>query len=431
MSPALIITIVLLLIASVVIYVLVEERVNNLRLENKFLIFQKKVFFNIAQGLNDSENFEDAVNILVSTISEYFDFTVCSFLIKTPKQVKFKAYLNTPVNYSYIKILERKSLEYFSKKSNLSNLSSLEFTENISGFGVNNEIDLHPNSIAFVPINFKNNCIGVFVISSVNNKYCINKVCDRLKISIKEIFTYIFEIQELGKTGTAKEEYMNMIIHDLRTPLTIIQGSCDMLIKRKKQLSEKMQEELLVDTKSAAKRLLNIVDNLLDIARLENGKFKVDIKKVEMVDFLKSIVNQYKIFVEEHGLKYIVKLPTDKNIICEADTHILERVFDNLISNAVKYTKTGSVTVMVEKLKNKNKIKVSVTDTGLGINKDKQKLLFNKFEQIVNPVDATSKSTGLGLVVAKKLIEANNGKMDFVSTENVGSTFYFVLPTVK
>lgn len=431
MFPALIITIVVLVIVCVIVFIFVENILHNEREQNHFLTFEKNVYINLASSLDETQTFESAVNVMVSTLAQFFNFSSCAYVVKNTKELKFKIYLNTQASQGYVKVVERKTIEYFAKKSKLTNISSMQLEESISGFGISSEVDIHPHSGLYIPIYFKKNLIGIFTISSTDKNFKIKTNFIKLKKTISTVLDFVFELQEIGKSGTAKEEYMNMIIHDLRTPLTIIQGSCDMLIKRKKELPENIKDELITDTKGAAKRLLNIVDNLLDIAKLENGKFRVELKKVNIPDFLASVLNQYKLFVEERGLSFTVNVPNNDAFYCMVDTRIIERVMDNLISNAVKYTKTGGVTVTLEKIDSKNKVKISVADTGVGINKDKQNLLFNKFEQIVNPVDATSKSTGLGLVVAKKLIEENKGEMNFISTENVGSTFYFTLPLIK
>lgn len=403
----------------------------SLKAEVRLLHFHKQIYFHIASNINDSQSFDEAVNLFVSVLAQIFDFGVCSYTVKTNKEIRFKAYLNKSVNVSYIKTLQTKSLQLFSTKAKIQNLNNYHFVETVSGFPVSNELDITPSQIILVPIKYKNLYLGVFAISFIKNDKYSTKTITKIKILVSETFQYIFELQELGKSGTAKEEYTNMIIHDLRAPLTIIQGSADILIKRKAQINEEMRNGIIEDMKNAAKRLLNIVDNLLDIARLENGKFKIDRINTNMSDFLKSVVSQYKLYVEDRGLKYKVILPKSTQIICNIDPHIIERVFDNLISNACKYTKKGSITVRVDYLKNKHKLKVSITDSGVGIAKDKQKLLFNKFEQIVNPVDSSSKSTGLGLVVSKKLVEENGGKIGFKSKVGVGSTFYFTLPVLK
>ena len=397
----------------------------------RLLHFQNQIYFTLASNINDSQNFEEAVSLFVSVFSKFTPFNVCSYTVKTTKEIKFKAYLNSEVNLSYLKILQKKSLEYFSKKSKITNLTPYTLVESISGHNVNNSLDFNPGQIVMVPIVFKNLILGVFTVSYNKKTYYSQSVIKQIKKLIKDTFVYIFELQEVGKQGTAKEEYTNMIIHDLRAPLSIIMGSADILIKRKSQLTAVMSAGIIGDIKNAAKRLLNIVDNLLDIAHLESGKFRVEKQKINIIDFFNELTKQYKVYVEERGLKYKVVVPKSANIFCNIDPHNIERVFDNFISNAVKYTKEGTITVTITVLSSKNKIKIQITDTGLGIPKDKQKLLFNKFEQIVNPVDNSSKSTGLGLVVSKKLVEENGGKVGFLSAENKGSTFYFVLPTLK
>jgi len=222
-----------------------------------------------------------------------------------------------------------------------------------------------------------------------------------------------------------REDFTSMMIHDLRSPLTVIRGTSDLLEKRVKEISPEKKTELLWQIKDSAGSMLDIVNDLLDVAKLESGKFKLEKSQCNLTELINSKVVPYQNILVDRNVKLVIKAPKTP-VFVECDVDKIGRVLINLLSNAIKYTKEGVVTVALTT--NKKLATIAVTDTGMGIPKNQIPLLFNKFQQLRAPVDPVQKGTGLGLVIAKGIIESHGGQIKVTSEEQKGSTFLFTLP---
>ncbi len=234
---------------------------------------------------------------------------------------------------------------------------------------------------------------------------------------------------KLKKLELMREDYMNMLVHDLRAPLTVMRGTSDILVKRERELSSTKKKELLSEIKNRSEKMLESVNDILDIAKMKRGKFEIVLTEQDFVTFVKNRLEFFRPLLEKRGLKYVIKLPK-KAIVFPFDKELIARAIDNLISNSTKYTKKGSIKVEVNLLKGTS-VKFSVKDTGIGISNSAQKKLFKMFEQGDVIPTKTSIGTGLGLVITKRIVEQHHGKIGFKSKLGKGSEFYFVLPIYK
>ena len=236
-------------------------------------------------------------------------------------------------------------------------------------------------------------------------------------------------ITKRKKIESLREDYMHMLVHDLRAPLTVMRGTADILAKREKDLSPLKKKELLSEIKDRSEKMLDTVNDILDIAKMKRGKFEIVLTEQDFVSFVKNRIEFFRPLLEKRGIKYSFKLPK-KALVFPFDKELIARAIDNLISNASKYTKKGSIFVEVSVLKN-GFVKFSVRDTGIGISSSSQKKLFKMFEQGDVIPTKTSVGTGLGLVITKRIVEQHNGQIGFKSKLGKGSEFYFVLPLYK
>lgn len=233
----------------------------------------------------------------------------------------------------------------------------------------------------------------------------------------------------LEEEDIRKNELLNITSHELKTPLVPIEGYTDLLLKEKQGNMNKKQKETLEIIARNAKRLENLIGDVLDIARLQARKMKFFLAAEDPAKVVKDVVAGMKSFAEREKIRLSCeikgKLPTvlmDKNRITQ--------VITNLINNAIKFTpEKGSVTVIVEK-KGDNLL-MHVKDTGIGIDPKYHGKLFSKFFQVDSSITRKYGGTGLGLSICKGITEAHGGKITVVSALGKGSTFTVELPVKK
>ncbi|MCB0282041.1 MAG: PAS domain S-box protein [Calditrichaeota bacterium] len=233
-----------------------------------------------------------------------------------------------------------------------------------------------------------------------------------------------------------KADFNSMVVHDLRSPLNIIQGYID--IVRNKVVGEisDEQEELLSIAKENCYKVLKLIDNFLIASKLEVGQFQVAPEVNALNTLVESVFENHKVLAEKKNIE--LQLNIDKKVPLVAfDKVRLEQVLTNYISNALKFTNYGGKIEIGDKLVEKNKdsngevpreIHVWVKDDGVGIDYDEQEKVFNKYEQTEAGKDASLKGTGLGLAICKEIISLHRGRVWVESVPKEGSTFYFSLP---
>ena len=229
------------------------------------------------------------------------------------------------------------------------------------------------------------------------------------------------EIQRL------REDFTAMMIHELRSPLTVIRGISDFLVKERGRLKAEQYDNLMNQVKKSSTSLLTVVNDLLDAAKVESGEFEVHKKINDINELLHEEVKYYSGLAGEKDTRITVE--TDKSIQKFGfDYQKLGQVLNNLLSNAIKFTKNGEVVVISKNLS--NEVEVSVSDTGEGISDEMKLKLFNKFIQFRNSAVSNIDGTGLGLVIAKGIVEAHGGKIWIEDNKPSGARFVFVIPYV-
>ena len=226
-----------------------------------------------------------------------------------------------------------------------------------------------------------------------------------------------------------KEDFTNMIVHELRAPLTTIKDSSELIMSEKYSLSENDKKQFLEIINKQSKVLLDQISSILDSAKIESGKFTVkkikgDIKKTikeDLETFLPQATKKH-ITLKEHMPVYLPLLAFDPLRISQ--------VMNNFLSNSLKFTqKGGEITVSASFDETGKEITISVSDNGIGIPKEYQNSMFSKFSQANNnPQKLTKDGSGLGLYVAKGIIEAHKGVISLDSEQGRGTTISFTLP---
>lgn len=225
-----------------------------------------------------------------------------------------------------------------------------------------------------------------------------------------------------------REDFTSMMVHELRAPLSVMFGTSDLLIKREKELSVQKKSELLFQIKNSSESLLMIVNELLDVAKMESGEFKVSKEPNDINALIKELGKYFSSVAGKRSISIGYNLE-DGIPILQFDQEMIRRVLNNLLSNAIKFTKDGgNVTLSSVLVAKDNVVKVSVKDSGIGIDPKQKERLFSKFQTLRDPLDPKQKGTGLGLVTAKGIVKAHGGKIWVDSDVGKGSTFSFTIP---
>jgi len=231
-----------------------------------------------------------------------------------------------------------------------------------------------------------------------------------------------------------REDFTAMVVHELRAPLTVIRGSADMMLKSRERFSQQDLDLFLNQIKDSAWGLLKLVSDLLDSAKIESGKFTVSKSSNLLNEVLKQEVENYKVFTESKNIDLVLDLSEAVNLV-DIDKEKIMQVLNNLMSNAVKFTYQGEITHLGERgfIKIGSRLQggfaqVFVADNGRGIPNEVKKQLFNKFVQARESSISNESGTGLGLVIAKGIVEAHGGKIWVEDNVPKGSVFIFTLP---
>ncbi len=224
----------------------------------------------------------------------------------------------------------------------------------------------------------------------------------------------------------SKNEFITTASHQLRTPLTSLYWIFESL--NKETLSEE-QKNLISEGLTVSARALKIVNDLLDVSKIEEGRFGYHFENADIVEFLEKILQEKTSLAEEYGIKlYFQK--TEESIVCFIDKEKLSYAVSNLIDNAIKYNvENGEVTVNLSRLKDKPYVLISIKDTGIGIPPEEMNKLFTKFFRAENAEKVVADGSGLGLFIAKNIIRQHGGEIWAESELNRGTTFYFTIPT--
>ncbi len=288
-------------------------------------------------------------------------------------------------------------------------------------------------NISASPIKRNNKIEGVIAIA-----YDVTKA-DKEGKRIKDLTTKLLEsnriisierdrarqkISILEELNKLKNDFISNISHELRTPLASIVGFAETIDTDDELSSDKVKEfnKIILDE---SKRLAKLIEDVLDLSKLEGEKETLDKEKFDLVVLLKNLMSDFKELAGIKNINYSVKIP-EAEIIINADKERISKSFSNLISNAFKFTEPGGrVTVIVQDFLREAEIIIS--DTGIGIPQDELQFIFEKFNKVETQAKKT-KGSGLGLVTVKKIIDLHKGLIRVKSEENKGTTFIIKLP---
>lgn len=272
------------------------------------------------------------------------------------------------------------------------------------------------------------------------------KVYQRTKELEKKTEEAIVLQRQAEEADKAKSDFLSNMSHELRTPLNSIIGFTEVLLDEMTGLLNPKQREYMDYIHTAAKHLLDLINDILDLSKVEAGKVELDLRSVALTGIISSGVTMLKEKAMHHAIELIVDDDTDGTVHIYADERKIKQVVYNLLSNAVKFTPDGgAVTVGIRVCKghqiltqagetgalldgNTEYVVVSVEDTGIGIKEEDMHKLFKPFSQIADIYTKNTQGTGLGLALTKKLVELHGGAIWCKSVFNKGSVFSIALP---
>ena len=440
--------------------------------QKKKLLFQKKIqqaYSELVSRMN-SIDIDNMLDTFLKQISEVVDALWGSVFLwdqnaqkPLPKKY-YKASIisdwtaQNPLCVTYLeKTAQKKALEAFEKKELIS-----EELEKKPEKGIFSPFEL----MAF-PLRFQNRGIGVLVLACTQkpNEYTLTFLQNstrQLGVALHNAMTFEDLVKksaelehsnlELQRASRMKSDFLANMSHELRTPLNAIIGFSELLLDGHLGEINEVQKEYLSDVLESGRHLLSLINDILDLSKIEAGKVELLPEKVHLNDILESGFTMIRYKAMKHNIELI--LDVDKSVpeIIWADQQKLKQIVYNLVSNAVKFTPDGGkIELTAKKVANswlKNNVPkefldeellssydeddqfllISVKDTGIGISKEHITKIFDAFEQVDSSRSKKYKGTGLGLALCKNLVKLHGGLIWVKSELGKGSTFYFTIP---
>lgn len=233
--------------------------------------------------------------------------------------------------------------------------------------------------------------------------------------------------EQLRLMDEAKTHFVAVAAHQLRTPLSAIKWSLKLLLNGDVGELTPVQKEYIKSTYETNENTIKLIDDLLDVSRIEGGRFEYSFKEGDITEVITKMVSLFELSAQNKNVKLVFEKPAGVSGIVKFDAKKIQMVLENLVDNAINYTPPGGQ-VTVSLAEDSDKIKISVADTGIGI-ADKDLLqLFSKFFRLDSAVKMVPNGTGLGLFISKSIVLGHSGNIDVESEVGKGSVFTFTLP---
>ncbi len=229
----------------------------------------------------------------------------------------------------------------------------------------------------------------------------------------------------LQEVDRLKSVFLASMSHELRTPLNSIIGFTGIILQGMSGEVNEEQRKQLTMVKNSASHLLSLINDVLDISKIESGRVEFSLEEFSLDDVVREVVDSFSSAVSEKGLELTTQMP--EGITLPSDKRHIKQILLNLVSNAVKFTDQGSVKVAARALRDEN-LEVRVIDTGIGIKQEDMDKLFQPFQQISEPLVKSREGTGLGLYISQKLAALLGGDISAKSEYGRGSEFTFTIP---
>jgi len=225
-------------------------------------------------------------------------------------------------------------------------------------------------------------------------------------------------------------EVVSITAHQLKTPISIVKGYLEALLSQDYGDVNDKQKEYLTDALENTKRMSRIVNNLLDVSRIEAGNYKLDNQKFFLKKICEDVIHDFSSWAAASNAKLIL-IADDDLALTISDPFKIRQVVENIVSNSLKYKRPGPGKIEVRLKRKGRSILFSCKDAGIGIDRAEKERLFTKFYRSEKAVELDASGTGLGLYINRAIIELSGGKIWAEKNPGAGSTFYFTLPNAK
>ncbi|NMC36606.1 hypothetical protein GYA49_06225 [Candidatus Beckwithbacteria bacterium] len=258
----------------------------------------------------------------------------------------------------------------------------------------------------------------------------IQQFSEKLKVKIKEATTNLETAnQKLKELDKRKDEFLSVAAHELRAPLTAVKGYLSMVLDGDGGSVNSKVKDFIQGAVEGAEREVRLVNNMLNVSRIEEGRLVYEMGKVRLRDVARSVFDEFNLDAETKDLRIKLQIPNGIKDSVWVDKDRIHEVVANFVSNAIKYTDKGDISIALLQ-PTKTTVRLEVADTGYGMSEGEQKKLFSKFFRAESSA-GKAMGTGLGLYITKLLVEKFDGKIGFSSEMGKGSIFWFELPLTK
>lgn len=275
--------------------------------------------------------------------------------------------------------------------------------------------------------------------TDITNAADLLALTDTAAVSLREVDTLqstmgamagrlVAQYSELDRADQLRRELVSNVSHDLRTPLTTVQGYLETLLVRGESLSVSEREDYLRRAFKGSERLGDLVASLFELAKLDAGMDLAKMEECSVAEVAQDVVHELQMSAEQKSLD--LRLAVDAPCYVMADIGLLQRVFENLIGNAIRYTADGGE-VQVKVSHKDGLVNVSVRDTGIGISKADSVDIFDRYRTVTEDAEPLPEATGLGLAIVKRILELHNTVIHLTSEPQAGSEFWFDLPELQ
>jgi PAS domain S-box-containing protein len=289
-----------------------------------------------------------------------------------------------------------------------------------------------------VPLKVENNIIGIMCLQDYNDEdkfsqddlYVLDFIANQIAIAIQRrmmLDNLVAARQRAEEAAQAKQIFMSTMSHEIRTPLNEVIGITNLLLQSNPRED---QMDFIKTLRFSGNHLLTLVNDVLDYNKMESGKIVFEQIQFNLKDFLDELMKSYSFRSKAKKLSFEINSAGNLPDEVIGDQIRLNQILSNLLSNALKFTSQGGITVTIrelERIENQSRMEFSVQDTGIGILQDKHAEIFDSFTQAAADTTRRYGGSGLGLAICKKLVELQGGKITLESEPGIGSTFKFIL----